>query len=526
MKFFDGFLQNKKESFIQVILVIGILITLNYLFSGTLFQLDLTQNHEYTLSQPSKNIAKSIKDPITVTAYFSSKLPPQLASVQKQFKDLLEEFRKYSGDNIEYKFVDPNKNKAAEMKAQHSGIGPVMVDVRKRDQMSQKKAYLGAEFEYDGKTQVIPLIQPGMPLEYKIASTIKKLIIKKKPKIGLLEGNGELSRNNMPELMQALDQEFDVKNVTGLDTTAVPADINVLMILRPQKKLDQKVQKAIDQYIMSGGKVIFAINKVTADMQRGYAMPADYGIDNLLASYHLPINSDLIRDLSASTINITQHQGGFNFVNQVRYPYMPEIINFSDNPITKGLEAVALRYTSSLDTTLADTAQKIVVLATSSKRSGKSKGYMNVNPFQKWQQSQFNDSYIPVAAMISGKFRSAFANNDSVHVRLKESVPTSLIVIGNGDFIDNGPPRQQHRLPGDNINLMVNSVDYLADDTGLMALRTKATTNRPLEIVEDSTKMILKYVNVFFPIIIVLGYGFYRYEKRKSQRRRWMEDGL
>ena len=526
MKYFEGFLQNKKESFIQILLVAGILITINYLFSGMFFQLDLTQNHQYTLSQPSKNIAKSIKDPITVTAYFSNQLPPQLASVQKQFKDLLEEFRKYSGNNIEYKFIDPSKNKMTERQAEQNGVQPVMIDVRKRDQMSQKKAYLGATFKYEGKSQVLPVIQPGMPLEYNIASTIKKLITKKKPKIGLLAGNGELTRENMPELMHELDQEYDVENVTGLDTTAVPADINVLMIIRPTKKLDAKEQEAIDQYVMSGGKVIFALNKMNIDLQRGMAVPKDLGIDKLLASYHLPINSNLFRDVSSSSLNIQQHQGGFSFVNQVRYPYMPQIINFGDNPITKGLNAVVLRFTSSLDTTLADTAQKITVLATTSKRSGEAKGYFNISPFQKWKQSQFNDSYIPVAAMISGKFRSAFADNDSIHVRLKESVPTSIIVIGDGGFIDNGTGQNQHRLPSDNINLMVNSVDYMADDTGLMALRTKASTNRPLEIVEDSTKTILKYFNVFFPIVIVLGYGFYRYEKRKSQRRRWMENGL
>jgi len=531
MNIFDGFLKNKKESILQILLIIGCLILLNYIVSGIILRFDMTDNHQYTLSKPSKQIAEKIKDPITVTAYFSSHLPQRLAMVQDQFKNLLDEFRSYSHGNVEYKFVNPNKNNQSERKAQQAGVRPVMVDVRKRDQVSQKRAYLGAVFQYDGKKQVIPVIRPGNSMEYTIASTVKMLTIKKKPKIGLLQGDGEPSQQSMPQLMKELNQEYSVVNVPSseLDTTQVPANIEVLMVIGPSKKLDPKVLQSIDQYIMAGGKAIFAVNRVNGYIQRGVAVPNDTGVDKLLASYDIPVNVDLVRDVSSTSIGVRQQQGGYQFVNQVRYPYIPIITNFADNPITKGLESVVFKFVSSIDVSKADSLQKITVLARSSKKSGSEQGYFNVNPFQKWTKNQFNDPNLPVAALITGKFNSAYAKVDSVHLKLKKSVPTSLVVIGDGDFVVNGNRRlqqQQQQLPSDNISLMVNSVDWLADDTGLMALRTKGITDRPLEIVSDSAKTVLKYANLFLPILLVLGYGFFRYERKKKRRRRWMEQGL
>ncbi len=527
MSWFSGFFKTKREAIIQIVLVIGILIVANYIANQIFLQFDMTENHEYTLSKPSEVIAKSLKDPVTVTAYFSSKLPPQLHRIKSQFKDFLDEFRAYSGDNLEYNFVDPNKDQKSEQTAQQAGIQPVLVNVRERDQVSQKRAYLGAVFQYEGKSQVVPVVQPGDGLEYTIASTIKKLTETKKPKIGLLQGNGEPTEQEMPQLMQELKDRYQIEKISNIDTTGVPADINVLMIIAPTKAFTQNQLKSIDQYIMAGGKAIFAINKVQANIQMGYARPEDTGIDALLTSYNIPVEPDLVRDLNASSIGVSQEQSGFQFVRQIRYPYIPVITTFGNNPISKGLESVVFQFVSSVDTSKVDSLQKVTVLASSSNKSGEASNFMSISPFQNWNRSDFTESHIPVAALVSGVFKSHFADKDSMKVRLKKSVKTSIIVVGDGDFVQNGPPGQhQQRLPDDNISLMANSVDYLADDTGLIALRTKGITNRPLTLISDSSRNLLKYINVFIPILLVLGYGFYRYEHNKSRRRQWMEKGL
>lgn len=523
MNWFAGFLGTRREAILQIALIAGILINLNLLSTEGVWRFDLTANNRYTLSEVSRDIARNLDDPVTVKAYFSEDLPPQLARGKEQFRNLLEEFRAYAGGNLEYQFVNPNESDEAEQTAQQAGIRPVMVDVRQRDQVTQRRAYLGAVFQYGEQSEAVPVVRPGAALEYTIASTVKQLTVEDKPQVGLLQGHGEPSRQAMPQLMQELQQRYQVTEVTGIDTAGVPPETEVLMVIRPTQQLSPAEQVAIDQYIMRGGRAIFALNRVRTNLRFGRGAIRNTGLQTLLAQYNVPVNPDLIRDQNASAVQVSQRQGAFNVVNQIRYPYIPQIVTFADHPITEGLEAAVFQFVSSLDTSQVDSTQTLTVLASSSERSGRARTAFNLNPMQEWSQVSFNESHLPVAALVEGTFSSAFAEVDSVDVQVPRSQETSLVVIGDGDFIVNGQGQQQQRLPEDNINLMLNSVDYLADDTGLIALRTQGVTNRPLKMVEAGTKTLLKYLNVFLPIVLVVGYGLWRYRRRRARRRRWQQ---
>jgi len=526
MNWFDGFLKNRRETVIQLLLVVGIAVTANMLADELVFRIDLTEDNRYTLSPASRDIAESLDDPVTVTAYFSENLPPQLAQAEDEFQNFLEEFRAYSGGNLEYEFINPNESDQTEQQAQQAGVRPVMIDVRERDQISQKRAYLGAVFRYEDKREVVPVIRPGSALEYTIASTVKRLTIENKPKIGLLQGHGEPARQEMAEIMGELGQQYEIAEVSGLDTASVPPDIEVLLVVAPEQELAQEELVQIDQYLMAGGRAVFAVNRIQADPQRGMANPLTTGIERLLAAYNAPVNPDLLRDASGATIRVQQQQGAFTVVNQVQYPYLPLVNNFGEHPISEGLETVLFQFVSSLDTTQVDSAQTLTVLAQSSDEAGLASGRFNLDPMQPWARRSFEQSNIPLAAAVEGTFSSAFAEVDSVEVPLNRSRETAMVVFGDGDFAINGQGQQQQRLPEDNINLFVNSVDWLADDTGLISLRTKGVTNRPLESVSQATKSILKYLNTFLPILIVIGYGVYRYQRRKVRRRKWIEEGV
>lgn len=526
MNWFRGFLKNQKASTIQLLLIVGIVVVANLLAEELVVRFDLTENNRYTLSEASVEIAKSLEDPVTITAYFSEDLPPNLQQVKQELTSFMEEFRAYSGNNLEYQFVNPNKDQMAERKAQQAGVRPVSISVRKRDQMSQKRAYLGAVFTYQGKKEVVPFVRPGGSMEYTLASKIKQLTIDEKPKIGLLQGHGEPSQLAMQQLIQELKQRYQLVNVSGLDTTSVPADIESLLIIRPQKKLTQNELKAIDQYIMAGGKAIFAVNRVQTMMQRGMAMPRRLGIDQLLSAYHIPLKSNLLRDANAAPIRVQQNRGGFQMINTIRYPYIPNVTNFSDHPISSGLESVIFQFVSTLDTTAIDSAQSLTVLAKSSSQSGTVSGRFNLSPDQNWTQQDFTQSFLPVGAVVEGTFTSAFSDIDSVEVPLEKSRKTSIVIFGDGDFVVNGQGQRSQQLPADNISLMVNSVDWLSDDTGLIKLRTQQVTDRSLMQVSESTKTMLKYVNIFLPILFVIGYGLVRYRHRKARRQKWIEQGI
>ncbi len=526
MNWFNGFLKNKRESAIQVVLILGIAITANLLADEMVTRFDLTENNRYTLSQPSIDIAESLEDPVTVTAYFSEDVQPRLEQVRNELLNFLEEFRAYSDNNLEYTFVNPNEDETSEKEAQDQGIRPVTVNVRERDQMSQKRAYLGAVFKYQGKTEVVPFIQPNSSLEYTIASKIKQLTIENKPKIGLLQGHGEPPQSEMQQLTQELNQRYQIADVSGLDTTSVPADIETLLIIRPEQQLSQNELLAIDQYLMSGGNVVFAVNRVKTEIRMGMASAQDNGINQLLSAYNIPLQPNLLKDANASTIRVQQNRGGFQVVNNVRYPYLPQVTNFSNHPVSEGLESVVFQFVSTLDTTRIDSAQTLSVLASSSEKAGIDSGRFNLNPNQNWSPESFAQSYLPLAAAVEGRFQSAFANVDTVDVPLKQSRETSLVVFGDGDFVINGPQQQSQQLPADNVSLMVNTVDWLADDTGLISLRTQQVTDRSLSQVSDSTTTILKYTNLFLPILLILGFGFFRYQSRKTRRKKWIEEGV
>lgn len=526
MKWFDGFFKNRRETALQLLLLIGIMATVNILADTLIIRFDLTEDNRYTLSEASKHIAESLNDPITVTAYFSADLPPQLSRVEDEFSNFLEEFRAHAGGNLEYEFVNPNEGEEAEQRAQQAGIRPVMIDVRERDRMTQKRAYFGAVFRYQDKREVVPVVQPGAGLEYTIAGTIKQLTTEVKPRIGLLQGHGEPTQEEMIQLINELHPRYEIIEVSGLDTTSVPADIEVLLVIAPEQPVSEAEQQAIDQYIMAGGKAVFALNRIRTQIQQGWATPLDTGVERLPAAYGLPIRPDLVRDAQASTIQVQQQQGIFTFVNQVEYPFIPLVSTFGDHPVSEGLEAAVFQFVSSLDTTRTDSTQKLTVLASSSAQAGISSGSFNLDPSQNWNQRDFAHAHIPMAAVLEGTFTSAFAEHDSIDVPLKHSQETAIVVFGDGDFVINGAGQHAQPLPEDNISLMANSIDWLADDTGLISLRTKGVTSRPLTILEDGTKVFLKYLNVFLPVMLVLAYGFYRYQRNQTRRRKWMEEGI
>jgi len=523
---FDGFLANRREALLQVLLVAGTFVALTYTATQFLWRVDLTENNRYTLASASTEIAQTLADPVTVTAYFSENLPARFGRTSEEFRALLEEFRAASNGSVEFTFVNPNEDDETEREARQAGIRPVMIDVRERDQMTQRRAYLGAVFQYGDEREVVPFVEPGSALEYTIASTVQKLTQDQQAVLGVLQGHGEPSLNAMSQLREALQGRYDLQTVSGIDTTGVPPEVDVLLVARPENALSTDATLAIDRYVMRGGRVFFALNRARANLRFGQASPLETGLEPLLDEYGLSVRPDLVRDRNASPVRVQQQRGGFSVLNQIRYPYIPQIANFADHPISDGLDRAVFQFVSSLDTTAADSSASVTVLARSSQQSARTSLPANVQPNQEWTVSDFSGASIPVAGLIEGSFSSAFADVDTLDVARTESPETQLVVVGDGDFLVNGQGQRQQRLPEGNINLAANSIDYLAGDTGLLSLRTQRVTSRPLMQLEPTTKTVLKYLNVLLPILLVIGYGLVRYRQNQARRERWKEVGL
>lgn len=523
---FAGFLANRREAILQVLLIAGSLIALTYTANQFLWRADLTENNRYTLASASHDIAQGLQDPVTVTAYFSANLPARFGRTKDEFRALLQEFRAAADGNVEFTFVNPGEDDEKAKKARQAGIRPVSISVREQNKMTQKRAYLGAVFQYQDQREVIPFVEPGSSLEYEIASTMRKFTRDQKSVLGLLQGHGEPSMGEMAQLRSAVKDRYDIQTISGVDSTGVPANVDVLLVARPEKELSTQAALAIDQYVMRGGRVLFALNRAQTNMRFGRARPKSTGLEPLLDTYGLPIRADLVRDRNASVVRVQQRRGGFRTVNRIPYPYLPKIANFSDHPITEGLDQTIFRFVSSLDTAKVDTSATLTVLARSSNQSAAASLPASIRPQQEWTVADFSGSSLPVAGLLEGSFSSAFADVDTLSVERTQSADTKVAVFGDGDFMVNGSGQRKRRLPEGNINLIANSLDYLSDDTGLLSLRTQRVTSRPLKQISPTSQTILKYLNVLLPILLVIGYGLVRYRRNQARRQRWKESGL
>lgn len=497
-----------------VLLSAGILVLLNLLATKYFFRLDFTEDKRYTLSDATINILNELKTPVTITAYFSEDLPPDITKTKRDFKDLLIEYSNRSKGKVFYEFINPTKDQQTETKAMQSGVQPVIVNVREKDQMKQQKAYLGAVVQMGEETDVIPFMQPGAAMEYALSSSIKKISIKQKPTVGILQGHGEAKLSELKQVNESLSILYNVQELTLNDTASVPAEYKTIAIIDLKDSVPVGQFKQLDAFLERGGQLFVAYSKVTGDLSKASGSSRTTNFEKWLTQKGITIENNFVIDASCGSVQVMQQQGAFNFASNINFPYMPVVNNFGDHPATKGIEAIMFQFISPVKFVGGtDTNTTFVPLLMSSKKSGTEAPPLYFNIQRRWTQNDF-----PMSNLILG---GALTKKGSSGKKYK------IILIANGNFAVNGeaiPGRQPNQLRPDNVSLLVNSIDWLSDDTGLIDLRTKGVTSRPLDQIEDSTKAILKYLNFLLPIILIVVYGFIRFQIKRTQRVKRMEE--
>jgi len=226
----------------------------------------------------------------------------------------------------------------------------------------------------------------------------------------------------------------------------------------------------------------------------------------------LLIDDSFLVDLDCGTVGVQQQNGFMSFTTQIKFPYLPVIHKFSDHPVTKGLEQVVLPFASSISFTGNNGPDlQYTPLAFSSSKSGTQKPplYFDIN--KKWTEADFPLPGQAVAGLLSGKING---QSDS-----------RILLVGDGDFPVNGEGQRPQQLQPDNVNLMVNALEWMSDQTGLIELRTKAITSRPLDEIEDGKKNFLKWLNFLLPLVLVVLFGVLRNQRNRSIRMKRMEEG-
>ncbi|RPI05104.1 MAG: hypothetical protein EHM64_07685 [Ignavibacteriae bacterium] len=510
----------KTQTFLRVLLVLGILILINFISVRLFSRLDLTKAGVYTLSDASKNLVRNLDDRVTVKAFFTEDLPAPYNNNRRQVLDILNEYKAYSKGNLFFEFINPEGEKN-EREAQQAGIPPVEVQVVKEDKFEVKRAFLGLELLYEDKKETLPVIQNLGSLEYDISAAMKRLTTHAKKRIGYTTGHQEPELTSMQKANQEISAQYEVAPVDLSSSTAtIPQDLAALLIIAPQKKFSDTAKFQIDQYLMHGGKIAFLLNKVNATLQQRYTQPMELGLDDLLENYGIRMNNDLVRDAQCANITVMQQQGQFQMQSQIPFPYLPNGADVSrSNPIVKDLQGLIFYFVSSLDTSLAaNKGLASEVLVRSSKHSGRQTGFLMIDPLHRYSQDELSESGIPMAAVVSGSFKSAFAapggESKAFVPQATKSPETRIVVVGDGDFM-----RDDFAGNRSNLTFFINIVDYLADDAGLITIRSKNVAQPPLEQVSDGTKKLLKYGDLLLPPLLVIGYGLLRWRRRVALKR-------
>ena len=494
----------------QLLIFIGILVVLNMISEQIFLRLDFTADKRYTLSNATKDILQDLDDVITVTAYFTEDMPPQLEKSRDDFEDLLIEYENRSGGNIVYEFINPNENEAEEQKAQQKGISPVMVNVTEKDQVKQLRAYLGAVLQMGEKTEIIPMIQPGAGMEYSLTTSIKKISVLDKPRVAFLQGHGEPPLNASVQVLQQLSVLYDVEPYTITDTADIPAYFKTIAIVNPTDTFPQADFAKLDKYLSTGGSIYLAYSNLQTDLQSQYlnALP-DIGIMGWLADKGITMNNQYVIDANCGAVTVRQQNGMFIMNRQIEFPYFPILSKFSEHPAAKGLEGVIMPFVSSISFLPKDSTVNIQPLVFSSENSGVVNTPVFIDIQKQWAESDFNAPSQVVAIAAEGPLSGA-ANS-------------KMVVIANGAFAVNGEGQQQQQVNQDNVNLASNSIDWLSDDTGLIDLRTKGVTSRPLEQIDDTKRNLYKYGNVALPILLMIGIAIYRRQRFARKRQSWIQ---
>jgi gliding-associated putative ABC transporter substrate-binding component GldG len=366
---------------------------------------------------------------------------------------------------------------------------------------------MGAVVSMGDEKEKIPFFQPGSAMEYALSTAVKKLSVVDKPSIALIQGHGEPSINELAQVYTELSVLYNIQTLKLTDTSNISGEFKTIAIIRPTDTIPPSQLLILDNYLAGGGNIFLALNRVEGNFSNSTGTSVSVGMEDWLSKKGITISDNFIVDANCGAVTLQQQQGTFTMSTQIQFPYLPVIHKFADNPVTKGLESVSLQFASPI-TFAGDSSIKFIPLAFSSDKSGSLRTPLYFNVQKQWQLSDFPMSGLVVAGILEGK--------------LSGNTNSKIILVSDGDFAV-GSARGGNQLPPDNINLLVNSIDWLSDDTGLIDLRTKGITARPIKEMQDSTKALLKWLNFLAPIILIIIYGFIRMQISRNKRIKRME---
>ena len=547
-----------KRSIIYLIIGLVLLAGAAGIFS---LRVDLTKEKRYTLSSSSVQVLKNVQKPLMVEVYLDGDFPANFKQLQNETRFMLEEFRKINS-NIDFKFIDPIKTKMSQDTLMAMGMQPSILPDMKDGQVRQIVIFPYVALKYQEYGSSVPLIiqQSGIDateqlnksieyLEYNLISNIKSIAQETRKNVGILVNQDELGPEEFQGFMQMALENYNTGPVVPeqgdeLTHADIPKlkKMDALVIAKPRKPFTDGEKVILDQYIMNGGKTLWMIDAVNAEMdtltrsKKIMAYPIDLNMNDFFFNYGVRINSALVKDVQKFALLrlVTGEVSGNPQYTSLPWPYFPLGIAENNHPVTRNINPVKFEFPTAIEILERPGINTEILYESSPRTILKTvPNYVDLKELSKPDSIGVNerasDSKI-FAVALNGEFSSAYANRserNSYPGFKPKSADNRMIVISDGDvgrnkIIKGNPlPLGYDMLTNQqfgNEQFLRNALDYLLDDANLMELRNRNIEARLLDRQRiDYEKTNWQWFNLLLPLAIIgiLGGLFFVLRKRK-----------
>ncbi|MBC8510671.1 MAG: gliding motility-associated ABC transporter substrate-binding protein GldG [Cryomorphaceae bacterium] len=572
----------KANKYISTALLIVLVLFINILSSFINWNVDLTADNKYSFAKASTTIINSLDDKLFIKVYLEGDFPAEFKKLQKSTEDLLKRFKAIGNKNIDFEFINPNNvandiEKLALFKQLVKlKLSPTDLEIIKDGKQVNQIVFPGAIIYYKDKQSAVNFLKqspgetPGSNintsiegLEYEFVSAIEHLTKNRLTKIAFLEGNGELSEQQVYDITESvLDDNFNlsyyykvdrfnIKEFT-IDSTTMLPDLSrqlvllnsykAIIIAKPTIPFNNLDKLLIDQYIMQGGKVLWLVDGVKASMDSLQNKSGTFiatknvlNIEDQLLRYGVRINANLIEDLRSTKIPIiTGYSNNKPQQSYFSWPYSALLVSNSNHPISKGLDGIKCEFVSSIDTIKNNIRKTILLHSSKESRLNPAPSKISLGILENPPTTNsYNKEFLSIAILLEGEFESVFKNklvqkNKQIQF-IEKSVSTKMIVVSDGDMIANdlsnsggiyslGYDKNLKFTYSGNKHFIINAVQYLCGDNSLSHLKVKELSLRMLDKKKiQKNKFIIQLINIALPILLLLIFAlfFVRYKKRK-----------
>jgi gliding-associated putative ABC transporter substrate-binding component GldG len=552
------------SNIIKGMILLVVLVVINIISYSFFERFDLTEDNRYTLSPAAKDIIAEVESPIIVDVFLKGDFPPEFRRLQTETRQLLEEFAAYN-PNIKFNFVNPLEEggDANEIGTEFYDMGmtPARINVVENGRTTEAIIFPWAMANFKNQSVAIPLLKNKMgattaervessvqQLEYAFADGFSKLVNPKRKKIAVMRGNGELPDAYIADFIRSLQEYYFIAPFT-LDSAAVNPqktledlkEYDLIIEAKPTEAFSEEEKYVLDQYLMNGGRALWMVEHVAMETDSLFtqagaaiALPRDLNLGDYFFKYGLRINSALVNDIFSAPIILASGSGNNTSFNPYPWFYFPLSSSPGDHAIINNIEAVRFEYASPIDL-LQNDIEKTVLLSSSpsTKLEGVPKEVSLDQITTQPAPEEYTAGEQPLAVLLEGSFTSVYENRVKpfdTEKPLEKGKATKMLIISDGDVVKNDLQRGEPMELGfdpytgntyGNKEFLLNAVNYLMDDTGLIDIRSKEVSIAFLDLQQaDQERTFWQVVNILIPVLLLAAFAglFIYFRKRKYVR--------